>query len=290
MSEKKSIKNNKFIFSDKRIDDLYERVASHIDRARGYIQKTIGSEMVRAYWQIGREIVEEEQHGKECAEYGKAVLEKLFIKLQTNYIRGFSVDTLEQARKFYLTYQLKDISKSDAARRKSNMPTFNQNLSWTHYRLLMRISRQETRTFYELEASKNNWSSRELDKKINSLLFDRIAKSKDKDGLLRMTKRGQELINPVDAIKEPVVLEFLGMPESHRLIESKIEEALINNLQNFRLEFGKGFAFLARQKRLILDGDHFYADLIFYHVILKCYVIVDIKTNSRRFRSNVALC
>lgn len=279
MRKKLVAKDNKPIaIKDKRIDALYLRVTSHIEHARSHIQKTVDTEMVKAYWQIGKEVVEEEQHGKERAEYGKSVLEKLAVKLKAKYVRGFGVDTLEQARRFYLTYQLPAVSKSDAVRRKSETPAFNPNLSWTHYRLLMKITRLEARVFYELEASKNHWSSRELDRQINSLLFDRLAKSKDKDGLLRLAQKGQEIVNPVDAIKEPIVLEFLDIPESHRLVESKLEEALINNLQNFLLELGKGFAFVARQKRLTLDGDHFYADLVFYHVILKCYVIIDIKT------------
>lgn len=279
MTKKLSTKSNSLIPAEtKRINNLYLRVSSYIDYARNHIQKTIDVEMVKAYWRIGKEIVEEEQHGQERAEYGKAILEKLSINLQDKYGRGFGVDTLEQARRFYLTYPLDTVLKSDALRRKSNEPEFNPNLSWTHYRLLMKISRPEARLFYEHEASKNHWSSRELDRQINSLLFDRLAKSKDKAGFLQLTQKGQEIVNPVDAIKEPIVLEFLGMPESHRLSESKLEEALISNLQNFLLELGKGFAFVARQKRLTLDGDHFYADLVFYHVILKCYVILDIKT------------
>lgn len=142
----------------------------------------------------------------------------------------------------------------------------------------MRVHRPEARRFYEIEAEKNCWSGRELERQINSLLFDRLSKSKDKKGLIKLACKGQEINTPEDAIKEPLILEFLGLPESHRLVESKVEEAIINNLQNFLLELGKGFAFVARQKRLTLDGDHFYADLIFYHVILKCYTIIDIKS------------
>lgn len=142
----------------------------------------------------------------------------------------------------------------------------------------MRVSRYEARKFYEIEAEKNNWSGRELERQFSSLLFDRLAKSKDKEGLLRLAIKGQEINNPEDAIKDPMVLEFLGIPESHMLVESQMEELLINNLQQFLLELGKGFAFVARQKRLTLDGKHFYADLVFYHVILKCYVIIDVKS------------
>lgn len=199
------------------------------------------------------------------------------MRLQEQYGRGFSVDTLEQARNFYIIYQ--GVENSDALRRKSQLPDLNPNLSWIHYRALIRIKKPEARQFYEIEAAKNRWSGRELERQIGSLLFDRLAKSRDKEGLLKLAREGQEISNPEDAIKEPLVLEFLGLPESHQLTESKLEAALINNLQNFLLELGKGFAFVARQKRLTFDSDHYYADLVMYHVILKCYVILDLKTH-----------
>ncbi len=142
----------------------------------------------------------------------------------------------------------------------------------------MRLKHLEARQFYEQEVRQNCWSARELERQIGSLLFDRLAMSKDKEGLLQLVHKGQEINKPEDAIKEPLILEFLGLPESHKLVESKVEEALINNLQHFLLELGKGFSFVARQKRLSLDSDHYYADLVFYHVILKCYVILDLKT------------
>ena len=151
------------------------------------------------------------------------------------------------------------------------------NLSWTHYRTLLRVARPIARSFYEIEAVKNNWAARELERQINSLLFERLAKSKDKAGLMRLARKGQEIQRPEDVFKDPVVIEFLGLPESPRLVESRLEAALINNLQTFLLELGKGFAFVARQQRLTLDGDHFYVDLVFYHTILKCYVLIDLK-------------
>lgn len=140
-------------------------------------------------------------------------------------------------------------------------------LGWTHYRALMRVKRPEARRFYEIEAENNNWTSRALERQINTLLYDRLAKSKDKAGLIRLITKGQEINKPEDAIKEPMVLEFLNIPESNKLVESKLEEALISNLQHFLLELGKGFAFVARQKRLTLDGKHYRCDLVFYHVI-----------------------
>ena len=151
------------------------------------------------------------------------------------------------------------------------------HLSWTHYRTLLRVSRSEARDFYEIEAIRNAWSARELERQINSLLFDRLAKSKDKKGLMRLAVHGQEITQPIDVLKDPVVLEFLDLPESPRLVESKLEQALIGNLEKFLLELGKGFAFVSRQERITLDGDHFYIDLVFYHTVLKCFVLIDLK-------------
>ena len=186
-------------------------------------------------------------------------------------------------------------AKSDAARRKSSLtdPTeigyamrsqswnpgrLHPNLSWTHYRTLLRVDKPQARAFYEIEAIKNNWAARELERQINSLLYERLALSKDKKGLLQLATKGHKVQQPADVFKDPVVIEFLGLPESPRLVETRLEEALINNLQAFLLELGKGFAFVARQERLTLDGDHFYIDLVFYHTVLKCYVIIDLKT------------
>jgi len=152
------------------------------------------------------------------------------------------------------------------------------NLSWTHYRTLLRVDKPEARAFYEIEAIKNNWSARELERQINSLLYERLALSRDKKGLMKLATKGHEVQTPADVFKDPVVIEFLGLPKSPRLVESALEEALISNLQAFLLEIGKGFAFVARQERLTLDGDHFYIDLVFYHTILKCYVIIELKT------------
>ncbi|MFZ2657399.1 MAG: PDDEXK nuclease domain-containing protein [Victivallales bacterium] len=151
------------------------------------------------------------------------------------------------------------------------------NLSWTHYRTLLRVDKAEIRAFYEIEAIKSSWSARELERQINSPLYERLALSKDKKGLMRLATKGHEVQKPADVFKDPVVIEFLGMPESSKLVETDLETALISNLQTFLLELGKGFAFVSRQERLTLDGDHFYIDLVFYHTILKCYVIIDLK-------------
>jgi len=151
------------------------------------------------------------------------------------------------------------------------------NLSWTHYRRLVRVDKSEIRAFYEIETVRNNWSARELERQINSLLYERLALSKDKKGLLQLATKGQEVRYPGDVFKDPMVIEFLGLPASPKLVESDLEQALIDNLQAFLLELGKGFAFVSRQERITLDGDHFYIDLVFYHMILKCFVLIELK-------------
>ena len=154
----------------------------------------------------------------------------------------------------------------------------NSNLSWTHYRTLLKVKRSVARSFYEIESVKNGWSARQLERQIDSLLFERLLKSRDKKGVLALANKGQVVNNPIDIIKDPIVLEFLDLPESHRLNETLLETALISKLKDFLLELGSGFAYVGRQKRLTLEGDHFYSDLVFYHIKLKCYVVIDLKT------------
>ena len=152
-------------------------------------------------------------------------------------------------------------------------------LSWTHYRALLRVGKPEARAFYEIESISQNWTARELERQFASLLYERLAKSRDKKGLMALATKGHQIQQSADVFKDPLVIEFLGLPESHRLVESKIEQALLSNLQAFLLELGKGFAFVARQERLTLEGDHFYVDLVFYHAVLKCYVLIDLKVH-----------
>ena len=271
------------LIKNKPVDNLFNRVSSHIELARHNIIRTVNTQMVQAYWNIGKEIVEEEQKGKSKATYGETLLKKLSAQLKNKYGNGFGVRTLEDARKFYLEYStihidIEQKSISHAVREKSTTLPFHPHLGWTHYRLLMRIKGKKAREFYENEAITNCWSSRDLERQIASLLFDRLSKSKDQKGVMDLAEKGHIITTPQDAIKDPLVLEFLGIPETPCLVESQVEQAIINNLQHFLLELGKGFAFIGRQKRLTLDGDHFYADLVFYHVILKSYIIIDIKT------------
>ncbi len=281
MKKKKSEKLSSTITKPNQPSDpLYERIALVIRTARTNIVRAVDTTMVKAYWHIGNYIVEEEQKGLKKAGYGKSILKTVSEKLTHEFGVGFGLTNMEYIRKFYLIYssgQSKQIPHT--VREELKTPKFNPNLSWSHYRALMRVSRTEARRFYEVEAAKNRWSARQLERQINSLLFDRLAKSKDKAGLLKLAHQGQEISKPEDAIKDPFVLEFLNIPEAHQLTETKLEEALINNLQHFLLELGSGFAFVARQKRLTLDGKHYYADLIFYHAVLKCHIIIDLKMN-----------
>ena len=229
---KKSTKQHLSITSDNfRLDKLYVKISKHIETARKAFQRTVDTEMVKAYWLIGKDIFEEEQHGKARAEYGSYLLKELSKRLTRYHGKGFGLSTLKDMRQFYLTYSKRPIGH--AVRGQSKEKQFSLNLGWTHYRALMRLDRSEARQFYEIEAEKNHWSSRELERQIGSLLYDRLAKSKDKKGLMKLACKGQEISHPEDAIKEPLVLEFLGIPESHLLVESKLEESLINNLQQF---------------------------------------------------------
>lgn len=274
---KKPAKSTAISSNVKTLDDIYKRIAEYLRESRSNVVRSINTAMVITYWQIGREIHQEELKGKERADYGKELLHGLAARLTISFGKGFTATNLRYMKRFYLAFPEEKIQHAVRAEL-SQVPEFNVSLSWTHYRLLAKITSKTARSFYEYEAAANNWSSRELERQINSLLFERLAKSKDKAGLMRLAKRGQEVQQPEDAIKDPFVLEFLSLPESHRLVESKLEEALTTRLQEFLLELGKGFAFVARQKRITLDGDHFYIDLVFYHAILKCYVLIDLKT------------
>ena len=260
--------------------DIFSRIVSIIEEARSTVIRTVNSEMVIAYWCIGREIVEEQQAGRERAIYGDNLIEKLSEKLTRTFGKGFSITNLKYFRTYYLTYKGRiSCDQSEGLQQKvTRSVTFSPNLSWSHYRVLMKIPNELRRTFYEIEADKCRWSVSDLERQIASSLFERIAKGKNKEQILRLACEGHEVLTPADAIRDPMVLEFLNLPESHKLIESDFEEALISHLQEFLLELGQGFAFVDRQQRLSLDGDHFYADLVFYHIHLKCYVVVDLKT------------
>ena len=275
---------------------LLGRIRRIWESARAQAARSVNTAHVCANWLIGQQIVEAEQGGAKRAGYGLGVLEALSTRLAADYGAGFSVSALKYMRLFFQAYPdlllnghaLRDVCEAElairhAVRDESDASSewrpglLNPGLSWTHYRALLKVERREARDFYEIESVRSGWSARQLERQINSFLFERLAKSRDKKGVLALANEGQTLSRPQDAIKDPYVLEFLDLPESHRLVESRIEEALISQLQYFLLELGSGFAFVGRQKRLTLDGDHFYPDLVFYHVKLKCYVVIDLK-------------
>jgi len=243
--------------------DLYKRIRQIIDSARGRIAATVDVEMVQAYWLVGREIVEEEQKGEKRASYGTALLASLTAKLTQHYGRGFDETNLRKIRQFYLCFPIRDALRLE--------------LSWTHYRLLMQVSHSSARSFYELECVKNRWSTRELERQIATSLYERLALSRDKRAVARLAKKGHEIRKYEDMVKDPYVLEFTGLRPQARLYESSLEQALCDNLSKFLLELGKGFAFVARRKRISLEGDHFYIDLVFYHTLLRCYLLIDLK-------------
>jgi predicted nuclease of restriction endonuclease-like (RecB) superfamily len=265
--------------------NLLERIRTIWEGAQGQAARSVNVAHVVANWQIGQQIVEAEQGGKERADYGKQLLRHLSESLGAEYGSGFSVSALQYMRAFFLAYpNLLEIQHAvrvefDSPReaRQWKPGWLHTDLSWTHYRALLKVEKREVRDFYEIETIQNRWSARQLERQINSLLFERLLKSRDKEGVRALASEGLVPTRPAEIIKDPYVLEFLNLPQSHRLVESQIEEALLSRLQDFLLELGSGFAFIGRQVRLTLDGDHFYPDLVFYHVKLKCYVIIDLK-------------
>ncbi|MDA8338447.1 MAG: PDDEXK nuclease domain-containing protein [Nitrospiraceae bacterium] len=280
---------------------LFKRLAEIIHSARATAVRQINKTQVLAYYEIGREIVEFEQKGKARAKYGERLLIKLSDDLTQKFGRGFSVDNLQLMRKFYAVYSEKfqmvsgkspirqtlsdefvKTQKSETVSRKSEIrqtPSveFNPELSWSHYCELLSVENPLARSFYEKEAVNNNWSFRELKRQINSQLFERLALSKDSSAVMRLAKKGHSIEAPEDAIKDPYVLEFLNLKEESVYTESRLEQAIIDNLQKFLLEMGKGFAFVARQKRITVGNRHYYVDLVFYNRILKCTVLIDLK-------------
>ena len=244
---------------------LYNKIASILEESRKFVASTVNTAMVQTYFEIGRLIVEEEQHGNIRAEYGKETLKKLSIKLTANYGKGFSVTNLKQMRDFYLTYQIRQTVSDQFT------------LSYSHYLFLMRIDNPDERKFYEIEATSSNWSLRELKRQFDSALYERLSLSKDKEKVKLLAQQGQVVENPSDIVKDPYVLEFLGLPEKSYYSESELERRLIEKLENFLLELGKGYTFVGRQVRLTFDEKHFFVDLVFYNRFLQCFVLIDLK-------------
>ena len=296
---------------------LFLSIKELIQQSQRQVVQNVNSTMVFTYFEIGRMIVEHEQNGKMRADYAKETLKILSDKLTYQFGKGYSIDNLERIRKFYLIYNnrisaslmrkfennqrlpQKSIGnkKSASLMRKSKINIENKNinndkiksasvmrkfkipfsLSWTHYLLLIKIEDDAERNFYEIEATQNNWSVRELQRQYNSALYNRLAKSRDKKGVKELARRGQLIEKPADALKSHYVLEFLNLKELDRYTESDFESAIIDRLEEFMLELGKGFLYEGRQKRFTFEGDSFYVDLVFYNRFLKCFVLFDLK-------------
>ncbi len=242
---------------------LINEIGSLLQKGREQATQSVNTILVQTYWLVGKHIVEFEQGGKEKAEYGSFLFEQLSKDLTKLYGKGFSRSNLLYMRKLYLTFP-----KSE---------TLSNVLSWSHYFEILRLDNDLEINFYKKQTEKENWSVRELKRQMKSMLFHRLAVSKDKKGILELAEQGQEIQKADDILKDPYVLEFLNIPENHQYLENELEERIISNLQHFLLELGKGFTFEKRQYRISLSGKHFYVDLVFYHRILKCFVLIDLK-------------
>ena len=278
------------------VDALFERISALIEESRKRVATAVNIAEVYTKYEIGRYIVEDEQEGKARAAYGKQVLPILSQKLTDKFGSGWSLETLKSARKFYSVYAPQAIrstalTKSDKETGKTNLVNSVDQiqiapaephkfvLSWSHYLVLMRIKDDGARSFYEVECAKQNWAVRWLQRQVGSSLYERIALSSDRDKVVRMSKEGEIIEKPADIIKNPVTLEFLGLKPDAAYSETKLENAIIDKMQTFLLEIGKGFLFEARQKRFTFDEDNFYVDLVFYNRLLQCYVLIDLKVD-----------
>ncbi|SOE21878.1 Predicted nuclease of restriction endonuclease-like (RecB) superfamily, DUF1016 family [Spirosomataceae bacterium TFI 002] len=290
---------------------FYSQIVDLLQSARSQVVRTVNQTMVLTYFEIGRMIVEEEQDGKERAGYGKELLKGLSKVLTKEFGKGFSERNIEQMRQFYWTYSKPQTVSAEFEKSESNVQndkvqkqtkaskkpisetssrilektqtlsaesiSQNFNLSWSHYLKLMRIDDESERKFYEIESFKNNWSVRELQRQFDSALYTRLVLSRDRNKIKELSEKGLILEKPQDLIKDPYILEFLGLPEHTAYSENDLEQELINKLEHFLLELGNGFTFVGRQKRISIDEKHFRIDLVFYNRILKCFVLIDIK-------------
>ncbi|PCJ18924.1 MAG: hypothetical protein COB02_09300 [Candidatus Cloacimonadota bacterium] len=245
--------------------NLHQEIKDLLNSARSQVYQQINTTMSQTYWKIGEKIVEEEQNGNARAEYGKFLIKNLSIELTKDFGKGFSIQNLKNMRSFYLNFQ------------KRQTLSVQFNLSWSHYIFLTRISNQDERNYYEIEANEGNWSLRELKRQFNSGLYERLNLSRDKKQIKELSVKGQIIQKPSDLIKDPYILEFIGLPMQHTYSESQLEQKLIDKLECFLLELGKGFTFVARQKRITIDEKHFSVDLVFYNRLLKSFVLIDLK-------------
>jgi len=243
---------------------LLAAVRQLLSQSRRQLQQSINSAMVQTYWQVGQLIVEDEQQGEKRAEYGKQVLKQLSLSLSAEFGKGFDLTNLRRMRSFYLVFPIRD--------------TVRLELSWSHYRALIRLDNKQARTWYINEAIEQSWSARALERQIGSLYYERLLASKEKSSVLQEAQEKTKAlaVSAKDYLRDPYIFDFLGLP-SVGLLESELEQALINNLQDFLLELGKGFAFVERQQRISTDDGDYYIDLVFYNFHLKCFLLIDLK-------------
>lgn len=261
-------------------EKFYEQVIQLFKNAKSSVTAAVNMNMVYSYYEAGRMIVEEEQNGKERAEYGKYILKELSVRLTEKLGKGFSYDNLKLMRKFYIEFS-KDQIRETVFPQSENLPKTKEGrkfyLSWSHYLVLMRIKNIDERHFYEIETYKNQWSKRELARQYSSSLYERLALSRNKDEVMKLALEGQIIEKPEDIFKDPYVLEFTGLPELAVYSESELETRIIDNLQKFLLELGRGFTYVGRQVRFTFEEEHYRVDLVFYNRLLRCFVLFDLK-------------
>ncbi len=245
-------------------EDFYSEIQQIINTARTNAVRSVDFCRVQMYWNLGKRIFEEEQQGKERAEYGTYLIRSLAKRLEPEYGSGFSVRQLERSRQFYRLYPIATAVRTQ--------------LNWTQYRMLIQIDDPDKREYYELESVNHAWTSRELERQINSLLYERLLLSNDKESVLAVARKERLPEKPQEIIKDPMVLEFLGLERKAHYYEKDLESSIIDHLQQFLLEMGQGFTFVARQKRILLEDDEFFADLVLYNRLLRCFVVVELKT------------
>ena len=246
---------------------LIDSIKEIILTSRKNIVRNVNTEMLSAYWNIGRLIVEDEQKNQERAQYGEQTLKHISKRLKAELGNGFSISNLQFMRRLFLSYP--------------NQQTLSVKLSWSHYCELLTISDDNKRSFYEKECIASKWSVRELKRQLDSSLYERLLLSRGKENkeeIKRFAEKGQEIEKPEDILKDPYVFEFVGLPENKPVMEADLEDALINHIERFLLELGKGFMFVGRQQRITFDNEHYYADMVFYNKILRAYVIIELKT------------
>jgi predicted nuclease of restriction endonuclease-like (RecB) superfamily len=270
------------------IDTLFARVVAILEQARARVVRSVNREMILAYWHIGREVIEHQQGGHKRAAYGEVVLEQLSHRLTAAFGRGFDVTNLRKMRQFYRMFEIRDALRLESADAKRDTPRLDSDLentrlpvsdalSWSHYRLLMKVESLPAREWYLREAASQQWSTRQLERQISVLYYERLLASRRKGPVRKEAIEKLAVIEPEQFIRDPYVLDFLGLTDYPALRESSVEQAIIDNLQAFLLELGRGFSFVARQKRMRFEEEDFYVDLVFYNYVLRCFVLIDLK-------------